>query len=297
MKEFLLRELHLKIIALLISLTIWFFVTLDRTYLLTRRLPIKFVGLPETKVVSYQSAESIDLTLEGKGKNLLLGKNNKSSYQVVVKDLKSGRQRIRFTPEDLNLGREVVVKGFRPEYLEFEVDDLTEKAVAVKVPLKGEMAKGFFLTKVEVKEKVFLRGPKSELPFVTSLNTESLSLTGLKETTEKELRVIPPDKKFFLVYPKKVWVKLFVEPEVTKYIEDIPVTTDRKGVKITPRRAKILVAGPASLLQDLNRDKVKVFLALNDLQLGVYNLPAQIFLPPGVFFKQCEPAYFRVEIR
>ncbi len=297
MKQFLLKDIHLKVFALLIAGTIWFAATLDRNYVLNRKVPIKFLGLPPTKLIVYQSLEEVNVVLEGKGRDFFLTGEQRLAYEVALKDTKPGRQRLKFNSENLNLKRQLLIRGFKPEYLEFEIDDLREKLVEIKVPLKDELPTGFFLTGVEVKDnKVYLWGPKSELPFITSLATETLSLRGLKESVKKEVSVLVPSKKFW-ARPDKILVSLTIEQETTREIDSIWVKTDRKGVRIIPKNARVFIAGPPSRIKSITRNDIKVFLTLKDLNPGIYKLPAQILLPPGVIFKRCEPARFQVEIK
>lgn len=297
MGNFFRKDFSLKLFALILSLVIWFFATLERNYVVSCRLPIRFKELPPLKVVSYQSTEFVDLILEGRGRNFLLWRRSNLSYEIPWEEIKLGRQRVKFKADGLNLGEGLKVVGFRPEYFDFEIDNLGEKPVGIKISWQGEMTEGFFLTDWEVLDTVFLFGPKGELPFISFLATESFSLKGIKKSVVKELKVIPPDKKGFFVQPEKIRVRLTVEPETTVTVGKVPVKTDRGRVKVVPKEAEIMISGPPSRLREIKEEGIKVLLTVDTLKPGVYDLPVQIFLPPGVFFKKCEPSKFRVEIR
>ncbi|MEO0102472.1 MAG: hypothetical protein ABIK81_02080 [candidate division WOR-3 bacterium] len=297
MSNFFLKDFSLKVFALILSLIIWFFATLERNYVVSRRLPIRFKELSPLKVISYQSTEFVDLILEGKGRNFLLWRRSDLSYDISLEEIRLGRQRVKFKAEDLNLGEGLRVVGFRPEYFDFEIDNLGEKPVGIKISWQGEMTEGFFLTDWEVLDTVLLFGPKGELPFISFLSTEPFSLKGIKKSAVKELKVIPPDKKGFWVQPEKIRVRLTVEPETTVTVGKVLVKIDRGGVKVVPKEAEITISGAPSRLRAIKEEEIKVLLTVDTLKPGVYYLPAQIFLPSGVSFKRCEPDKFQVEIR
>jgi len=296
MRDLFFKDISLKILAFLLSLSIWFFATIDRSYVLTRRFLLSFPELPPGKVVSYQSTDFVDVLLEGKGRDFLALGGKGLTYRISLKEIKTGRERIKFSPEDLGLSERVRVLGFKPEAVEVEIDDLVAKRVPVKVPRQGVMGEGFFLTECEVLDTVLLSGPKGEMGFINFLYTESLSLKGIKQSQEKELKVLSPGGRGFFIRPERVRVRLKVEPETIVTIEGIPVKTDRP-VKILPREAKITISGPPSFLREIKRGEIKVFIPMRGLKPGRYSLPAQILLPPGILFKKCEPERFEVEIR
>ncbi len=297
MKNLLFKDIHLKIFALLLSFSIWFFTTIERNYRLTYRVPIQFNGLPPDQVISDQSAESVEVNLEGKGKDLLLLHRDRPSYIIAQREGKTGRERVRLVPEELGLKRELKILGFRPEYLEFEIEERGEKKVLLKVPQKGKVARGQFLTEIKVLDTVFLAGPKSELPFITFLLTETLCFDEIKETGEREIKVLPPAKRGFSVRPERVRVKVTVEPETTITIAGIPVQVDGKKATISPKEAEITVSGPTSLIRGIKPEAIRVQIVVSDLKPGTYHLPSNISLPPGLIFQRCVPDKFRVEIK
>ncbi|MEO0097963.1 MAG: hypothetical protein ABIK99_00220 [candidate division WOR-3 bacterium] len=297
MRNFFFRDIPLKIFALFLSLAIWFFATLERNYIVTYRLPVRFKGIPPQKIISYQSEEFVDLVLEGKGKDFLFWRRANLVYEIPLSEARLGRQRMRFKPEDLKVKEGIKIVAFRPEYLDFEIDNLGEKPVAIKVSWEGEMEKGFYLTDWEVLDTVFLSAPKGELPFINFLPTEPFSLKGVKRSVVKELKVILPEKRGFSVRPERVRVKLVVEPETTVTLEGILVRPNRRGVKVSPKEAQITVSGPPSRLKEIKGEEIKALLTVDTLKPGIYYLPAQIFLPPGLSFERCTPDKFQVEVR
>lgn len=294
------KDIAIKILALLIAVLIYFNAVMERATTLTLRIPIVMVNLAEGQVVVDKNADKALLTLEGKGKDFIGLHPNRLQFKLDLANAKIGIKKIKLFPEELGLPQALTVKTIDPEYVELAIDRLSKKPVAVSIPLKNKLEKGYALVEINPKTNVSLIGPREDINLISIVSTESLNLNTIKESMNIKLKIVPPEGENFKVEPDSVEVTIQIEKESARIFLGVPLAIENlKGrlVSLEPDEAQIAVAGPASKLKALRPNAIKAKLNLAGYGPGIHQVRAEITLPAGISLVKCEPAFFQVKIR
>ena len=296
----LLRDLPLKIVAVLTAVFVWFYGVLDRTYTTSFTVPVKLATTETKKVMSEIDTRSATVTIEGRGKDLLGVHLRQFEFEVSPPEGKLGNRQVKLPVEKLKLPASVTVRSVDPEFVEVRLAAAVGKVVAVQVPTKGEPASGLTVVVARPASMVRLLGDEDDLKLVNSVYTETLDLAGITEPGTRRLRVILPEGGFVGTEPESVDVNVAMEKEGARIFLGLPVTAvapEGRSVEFEPQEAQVAVAGPASKIASLKPEDVSAQIKVSGLQPGDYRLAAEISLPPEFHLVKCEPQLFDVTVK
>ena len=299
--RFLLRDFHLKVIALFVAAVVWLYALLERTHTVALDLPVTQGRLPSGMVVASIDTGRVRAQVSGKGRDLMLLRLRNPAVRLNLTAENPGRVRVKLAQEQTNLPASVQLVSARPEYVNVDLDQQSRRMVKVMVPLRGKPPSGFVVTSARTQENAYLTGPAEEIGLVAALMTESLSLGEFTEPAERRLRVLAPEGKKFRVEPDSVSVAIRVEREETRVFPDVALTIIKPAVHnvvVKPATARVTVAGAAGTIRDLTLQGISASLKVTDtFPKGQRRMPCEIALPSGVTLVKCEPTLFDVEIK
>jgi YbbR domain-containing protein len=190
MKNLITHNLGLKISALLISVLLWFFVTSRGQSEMSLEIPIEFKNIPVGLGILSSSNKSASLHIRGQER---LMKNVKSSDIRVSVDLtkaKKGEGTFYVNKDDIKLPYAMYVTAVSPSSIKVRIDETVTKVVQVNPVLTGTPEKGSEVKSVKAEpSSVTVKGLRTEVRKITDLRTETLDVTGLKETTSQDLDI------------------------------------------------------------------------------------------------------------
>jgi YbbR domain-containing protein len=171
-----------------------------------------------------------------------------------------------------------------------------QKQIEVEAKVEGKPADGYEVYAVRPsKSVVSVRGPASHVNALQKALTETIWLTGQKATfTATNLAIDVSDPKVDLLDPV-VDVEIEIgERRVEKSFSGIPVST-LQGSTVQPSTATAIVTGPASVLERLKPQDLKIVVSSSDktIQPAIELAPA---LQGKVSLKSVQPAKF-VQVR
>ncbi len=206
LRALLFEDWTLKLVALAITLGLWYAVTTQRAPALMRLrgVQLDFI-LPEGVDVGNEPVNEVDVTLEGsQGKLAELNARNLVA-RADVTDLRTGDRVLRLTDKNvsMDLPEGVRIVNINPRSLTLHLEPLVERDVPVEARFEGEPAAGFRRGAVQVSPpSVRVRGPQSHVNAVERAFTETISLAGQRETLViPQVAVDIPDHK---VAPRRV---------------------------------------------------------------------------------------------
>lgn len=154
-----------------------------------------------------------------------------------------------------------------------------ERQVPVEVKTEGKPADGYEVYGINpVQTTVRVRGPASRIEALQKAPTETISLSGRKESfTASRVAIDIPDQKIEVLDPL---VDLAVEVGEKRTEKSFSGVAARSisGVEVRPATAEVTLAGPASVLSELRSEDVKVVVDMSTTGGSVAGLE----LPPGV---------------
>jgi YbbR domain-containing protein len=110
-------------------------------------------------------------------------------YVVDLSGAKPGVTQHEVDAESVKLPRGAEIVSRSPSSIDFTLEPRGTKAVKIRADLAGEPAEGFVVAAVEV-EPLWVRitGPRREVLRLTEVVTETIDLSGVDETLEREVR-------------------------------------------------------------------------------------------------------------
>ncbi|MDT7602781.1 MAG: hypothetical protein QOF61_778 [Acidobacteriota bacterium] len=269
--DLLFADWGLKLLALAVSLGLWFAVTGQRVPATARlrRVPLHFV-LPNDMEISNEPREDVDVMLRG-GKQTL---NSLRAQDVVVtfdaSNFSPGERLVRLSRESVTLdlpegvgSEDLTVERVEPSSVPLRLERRLEREVEVEPRLEGKVPEGYELLGVESRPpRVRVRGPESHLNDLQRAPTESLLLDG--KTTSfvaPQTAIDLPDRK---LVPLDAVVDVLVkigETRATRRFEGVAVQL-APGEQGTPRpvRATVELRGARSVVEKLRADQLALVL-------------------------------------
>lgn len=284
LREIFLEDLGLKLLALAITLVLWYAVTGQRTptTIHLRGVHLNF-HLPNDVEISNDPRADVEVTLTG-NKSVLerIDARDLVAY-VDISDFRPGERTVQLTPERVTLGLPdgVRVDGIEPSTMPLRLEQRIEREIDVEARTEGNVPEGYELREVKiVPAKVRVRGPSSRVNALQRLQTEPISLGDHRETfTAQQVAINTEalDKKIDLI-DTIVNVTFEVgERRVEKSFAGV-VVRESTGAQARPEAASITLYGPRSVLEQLRAADIQV--ALDVGQDGA--ITPRLVLPPGM---------------
>ena len=296
----LVRDLPLKIVALLTAVFLWFFGVLDRSYTRTVTVPIALGKGGTKRIISDIDTRSAVVTLEGKGKDLLGVHFRQLVLLVTPPEGKVGSRQLRLNAADLKLPPNITVRAIDPEFVDLRLNEASMKSVVVVVPTTGQPPNGAAITVNRPPARVRLLGSADDVKLVTAVQTETLNLATVSQPGTRRLRVIPPEGESFSTEPESADIVIALEREGARIFLNVPVKAvvpEGRTAEVDPPEAQIAIAGPASKMDSLKMSDIVAQIKVSGLGPGDYQLAAELSLPPEFHLVKCEPQLFDVTVK
>lgn len=268
LRALLFEDWTLKVLALLITLGLWYAVTTRRApaQMRLRAVKIDFI-LPESVEVGNDPVDEVDIMLEGsQGKLAELNASNLVA-RADVADLRPGDRVVRLTNRNvaMDLPDGVRIVAITPRSVTLRLETVVEREVPVEARFEGEPPEGFARRAVQVAPgSVRIRGPESHVGAVERAFTETISLAGQRETlTLPQVAVDIPDQKVTPLEPA-VSVRVEIAEEQTERRFNGVAVRSASGAPVTPASAALTLRGPRSIVGALRPEEVRLVIETAD---------------------------------
>lgn len=252
MKELFTHNTKLKLLALLVSLFLWFFVTIKGQSEIIIELPIEFKNLPEGFQILSTSANDVQVKL--KGDESVIKSLSKKDVSVFI-DLsgKTGEDNVYYINKDnIKLPLSLSVNKITPPYVIVALEKTVQKILKVNPIVTGKPKEGYHIDGIKIfPQTVKLEGSEKAFKGMDAIDTEAIDITDLDSGIEQYI---------FLNFRgggihsqnEKVKVKVMIDED--KSATALPVRPALKGtikenyrikeIVVTPK--KVIVEGPIS---------------------------------------------------
>jgi YbbR domain-containing protein len=252
----------LKLLAMLITLGLWYAVT-TTSALSTMRLrgvQLEFI-LPDNVEIGNEPLDEIDVTLEGSQGKLAELNARSLVARADVTNLKPGDRVARLSDKNVRMGlpEGIRIVEITPRSVTLHLETVVEREVPIVARFEGELPEGFKRLGVEVvPASVRVRGPESHVQSIEKAFTETISLAGQRESiTLPQIAVDIPDHK---VAPLDANVSVRVEiteEQSERRFTNVPVRSAAGGT-IAPATTTVVLRGPRSIVEALRPEDVRV---------------------------------------
>ncbi|CAG0953713.1 hypothetical protein MYXO_00353 [Myxococcaceae bacterium] len=206
-------NLGLKLLALVIAVFLWWVAqgtsSVERSY----DLPIVARGSPEDLVLTEQSSEVMNVRIMGTRAMLRTFRPEALEYTIDVSGAKPGVSDYEIDASHLDLPRGARIVSRSPARIALTFEKRSSKQVPVRPDVEGTPAPGFEVDRVEVDPpRVRISGARSEVLRLGAVVTETIDVSGLAESTERDVRVSSGGGHVWVDSPGLVKVRIRVVP-------------------------------------------------------------------------------------
>lgn len=195
MRDLLVRDLRLKLLALAITIGIWFGVTVQRAPATVRVRGVQLsFRVPGNMEISNDPRAEVDLTLSGSQPALARLSGRDLAAQVDLSDYNAGEHVVQLTPGRItvDLPEGIHIENVIPNKVPVRLDPRLDTSIEVEARFDGHLPPGYELRGVTITPgKIRVAGPSSHVLALQKAPTESISLDGL--TSSRTLPHVPID--------------------------------------------------------------------------------------------------------
>ncbi|RKY98651.1 MAG: hypothetical protein DRQ10_07200 [Candidatus Hydrothermota bacterium] len=294
------NDWKLKIVSLILAVFVWFHAITEKVYVTPIVLNVRYENVPQNLYMLGEPPEVCTLWVRGKGKTILTFSLKKPIIEVNLQGLKVGTHTIELNPPKIS---NLEIVSIRPKEVQIYIDRGKRKNLPVKPIVTGNPAPDYALVEVHATpKKITIEGPASLVSKIKVVKTETLTIDeNNKNSFARKVAVMldPEYAKFVKPLPETVSVSVILHPKDTVELE-VPVKLKNKGryrVKVEPKKVSLTLKVHPKYTKRINRYKVKLWVDLEGLKKGEYELPVQYELPDYAELIALEPKKVKVVIR
>lgn len=200
MREFIFEDWGLKLLALAITIVLWFAVMEQRTPISQQLRGIKLVFVvPNEMEISNINRDEVGITLEGTRHALDRLNVRDMVARVNVTGYNPGERVIKLAPDKIlmELPDGVRIKEIEPNTVSLRIEQRVEQDLEVEARLEGKLPEGFEVKGVYVEPaRVRVRGPRSHVEALSKAPTETIAVNDRTQSfTDQQISVDIPDPK------------------------------------------------------------------------------------------------------
>jgi len=297
LKRLLFENLFAKILALVVSVLLWLYVTEQQTFQETMGVPLRLENIPEDLTLLGDAPGTDQIVLQGQG-HFIRHRARGLHLTLDMSGAEKGRYIRRLTPADVSVPLEEAVEVLEivaPQLLTAELDHLAIKSVPVVPATEHSPASGYARVGSPVvnPEVVAIRGAESIVAGVSSLRTEPISLRGATRMVVARARVDLGGLERVHCEPGQVAVALPVEKIETLTLANIDVVaetdTTRWKTRWQPEEVEIVLEGPVSFLVGVRDVPPVMHIPASSLEAGRYFFDLTVDAETGIRLVSREP--------
>jgi YbbR domain-containing protein len=298
-KDMFTRNLSVKIVALLITLLLWFVVTSTRKIEVVKKATLNFITAHEY-VVTNDVNNEIDVRLVGPSVFLREVMERADTINLDVRDKKPGLYTYKLYNDVIKLPLGVKIIGFYPTEVAYRIEPIKTKKIKVMPSFTGQLMEGYKLKFANVEPNlVEVEGAESVLANLEEIYTDVVDLSKIRKTSVFSVGVDPK----YLSKFRRISYKKF-----SLYVDVIPFVLSKKfyGVKVLALGAKnfklskdtitVSIQGSKSALEKFVASDIKASVDLSFNAPGAYEEPVIVKLPEGVDLVGVEPKKLNVVV-
>src|SRR5689334_20850670 len=260
LRKLFIEDWSLKLLSLAIALVLWLLVTGQNQPVTAHvNVQLNFIR-PAALEISNDPPRTVDVMLTGSRTKL----DDLTTLDLVatvdISDQRAGERVLRLADKaQISLPQGVKVDGFQPSAIPVRLEQVVERQAAIEPKLEGKPPDGYEVYSTRAsKGSVTLRGPQSRVAALQRVPTESVWISGHKESfTASNVAIDVSDPKVDVIDPV-VNVEVEIgERRVEKTFNGV-AARDRDGYEVKPATASVTLLGPASLLDSLKPNEIAI---------------------------------------
>jgi len=266
----------LKLISLGIALLIWFSVSSEQAQrdITLYNVPLQVNNTRNDLVVTALAYRAVDLRVRGPAHVISNLKADDMSVSVDVSRLTPGHRVIWLDLRDVRGRSEVEVLRIDPPSIPILLERLVTRSVPVIPRLeKRGLSSNYTVTGCTVEpNSVEIVGPESVVENLTGINTKEIPLEAANSPVVLTAQLDTSPVGSVRVNPSEVKVTVLVEGVVEKRFSQVPVKKSREIISSLPSSVDVIITGPRSAVDRVDRRDVVAAINAGGLDSGSYEV-------------------------
>lgn len=251
-------NLGTKAMSLVLAALTWFVIAGEKTSERGLSVPVELQNLPKDLELTGGVVTNVEVRLRA-SPGIIHGLAPRDLSAVIdLQGASEGERIVHLSPDTIRLPYGVKVVKVTPSILTLNFERTLEKEVPVRPRLQGRPAPGHEVAELSSEPaQVRIVGPKSRVQDVESAYTEPVSLEGARDTVVDTVNIGFEDPVVRLAGSARVKVTARIrEEQGTVTLEGLPVAVRGGTAQVRPASVRVVLGGPLSLLEGLDRAKV-----------------------------------------
>jgi len=202
----------IKLLALGLSLALWFYVTSKGKTEMTITIPIELRNIPQNMAVVGDVAGSLEVRIQGQER--LMRDITIGEKVVCLADLsmtKIGENTVRISPDDIRRPLGTTIMHLSRTELAVKLEPLVRKSFRLKPVLHGTPAGNFRVAKISVSPpRITVEGPAGVVHALERLQTMPVDIQGAREDMTVEPRIDYQGKQVKII-EKNITLRITLE--------------------------------------------------------------------------------------
>ena len=287
----------LKVLALVIAVGLW--VAGHRDTERAVEVPLEFHNIPADLMVLDNRVDYIVLRLMGPRTLISTLDAGDLKLSLDLDGAKPGSVSYPLSPGSFNIPRGITVARITPPVVHLRLEPVVKRTLPVSVKLTGKPSAGYRIVQtISQPENILVAGPAEEVKRLTNVETLPIDIDEGHSPVKRKIR-LSNDGKPLTFLPDQVDVMVSIEEEEgSREFNSVSVRArDFKGTyTVSPPSVNLRLSGAKSRLDKLKLTGDEVYLNLQGLPAGEYNLPLMVELPTGIQVVEQKPQRFKVRI-
>lgn len=268
------RNIIIVLFSFIFATALWLYISLSDVFIINFSIPVN-VKLSQKQALASELPNSIDVTLKGKGWDLLIViLGNKPVYNL---DLTNYKRNVIISPVSelkniIGIPENITILNVYPDSLDIVFDNISEKYVKVKNNLVVIPKEGYVIVgnpKIEP-DSVKVFGASSILMKLKSIPTVSLTIENVSQKFSRVINLKDTLKNLIAIEPKTVTVFYNVELLAEKKLEGVDITVRdlpaNKEVVLIPPKIDLIFRGGVNHLSKLKMEDISVMVDFSLLE-------------------------------
>ncbi|MBA2380271.1 MAG: hypothetical protein H0V76_11925 [Blastocatellia bacterium] len=262
LRKIFLEDWLIKVVALVVTFSLWLGVTGLSTPTTTRMrgIPLDLRFASDTELTNTPIQE-VDIVITGDRRRIDQINKNDLVLSVDLTGIPLGDRVVQLRPENVSIDLPTGVRldEVQPGRIAVRLEMVEEKEVDISVDTAGVLASGYEVYSQSIEPgRVRVRGPSSFVRSVTSIPTEAVDLSGRDSDFTAEQVPLTIDNPRITVLEAAVDVAFRIGEQRTERIFLLPIND------LSARRATVVLFGPRSMVLGLAAGDIEIALDRND---------------------------------
>lgn len=263
-----LKNLFIKIIAVLLSATLWVYVMMEKDYITSFDIPIELINMPEDILPKTPFPTTASVRLSGTGKQLLgLKLFTNPRVMVDVFGVRPGVRNVVINNADVFLGgMDVKVVAIeKPLSIEIGFDHIAERSVPIVSRVVFGTRKGYLRVGRQIVKPNYVKiiGPGDNIEMIDTIFTKAIRMENLDVDTFVNAEIEPPPQYMVVCSTYNVSVVAQIQKIESRQLLDIPVqlvnAPPELKVKLEPSFINLTIIGGERVVENFTPNDVNVF--------------------------------------